>query len=114
MIYRLISTNTVEDKIYQRQVSKIALSKATIDEDQQNVMKYFDEQEFNALLKYNKEDVGCKTMEKVNTTNLTKAEKKSYIMGELGYLRLPETPSNKAHARFITDMPLVEGITNHG
>ena len=46
VIYRLISTNTVEDKIYQRQVSKIALSKATIDEDQQNVMKYFDEKEF--------------------------------------------------------------------
>lgn len=34
IIYRLISTNSVEDKIYQRQVSKLSLSKATIDDDQ--------------------------------------------------------------------------------
>jgi hypothetical protein len=77
-------------------------------------MKYFDEQEFNALLKYNKDDVGCKTMEKVNTTNLSKEERRSFIMGGLDYLRLPETPSNMVHAKYLTEMALVEGITNHG
>ena len=33
-IYRLISTNYIEEKFLQRQVSKLSLSKATIDDDQ--------------------------------------------------------------------------------
>jgi hypothetical protein len=114
IIYRLISTNTVEDFIYQRQVSKITLSKATIDDDQENVMRYFDEMEFKKLLTFSKETIGCATMDKINKKNLTGPALKKLKNGDLSFLNLPETPTNEAHSKFLVDLPLVEGITNHG
>lgn len=89
IVYRLISTNTVEDKIYQRQVSKTTIEKATIDEDQTNPLKYFDEYEFKQLLNYNKFEIGCETMNSINKMNLTKNELKKQMSGkDLSYLRL--------------------------
>jgi len=42
-VYRLISTCSVEEKIYRRQVYKSGLSKATLEDNSEKLMKYFDE-----------------------------------------------------------------------
>ena len=39
IVYRLISTNTVEDKIYKRQVFKNSLGQATLEDEQNNIIR---------------------------------------------------------------------------
>jgi SNF2 family DNA or RNA helicase len=49
-VYRLISTNCVEDYIYRRQVFKNSISKATLEDNSEKMMKYFDDQDLYELL----------------------------------------------------------------
>ena len=46
----------MEDKIYRRQVFKDSLSKATIEDQEDNMMRYFNEGEFSDLLRYDKNE----------------------------------------------------------
>lgn len=41
IVYRLITTNSVEEKIYRRQIFKNSLSKATLEEGQEKMIRYF-------------------------------------------------------------------------
>ena len=41
IIYRLISTNSVEDKIFQRQVYKSSLDEATMNDNKEKMVRYF-------------------------------------------------------------------------
>ena len=77
-------------------------------------MKYFDESEFTQLLQFDRDKIGCKTMDNINKKNLTGPELKRLKQGDLSYLKLPDTPTNKIHADYLTALNLVEGITNHG
>jgi SNF2 family DNA or RNA helicase len=43
IVYRLISCGSVEEHIYKRQVFKNSLSKATLEDGTDNIMKYFDD-----------------------------------------------------------------------
>ena len=66
IIYRLISTNSVEESIYRRQVFKQSLSKATIENYQDNMIRYFDEGEFKDLLKFVLDKTECDTLDMIN------------------------------------------------
>ena len=101
VVYRLISTNSVEESIYRRQVFKSSLSKATVENCQDNMIRYFDEGEFTDLLKFDiskgKDD--CETLEMIN-----KKHRFSYLY----------TPYIKNHCQFLRDLDLVSGLSNHG
>lgn len=53
-------------------------------------------------------------MENINSMNLKDDELKMLQRNDLGYLRLPKTPTNKSHPKFLTKLKNVKGITNHG
>jgi hypothetical protein len=61
-------------------------------------MRYFDTVEFQNLLKFSKETIGCETMDKINKKNLTKSELKKLKKGDLSFLNLPDTPTVKTHS----------------
>jgi SNF2 family DNA or RNA helicase len=104
IIYRLISTNTVEDKIYRRQVFKSSLAKATIEEDQDNMIRYFDEGEFTDLMKYDINEIGCETISIISN---------KHKGGDM-LQNVTETPTNVVHLDFLDKLRNVEGVTNHG
>jgi hypothetical protein len=101
IVYRLISTETVEDKIYKRQVFKQTLSQATIGDAPESLPGYFAETELKDLLRFPAEyrDRPCETL--------------AAIKKRKG-LELPDTPTNRLHSEFLENMIQVEGITNHG
>ena len=104
IIYRLISTNSVEEKMYQRQVFKQSLSKATVDNNpHDNMVRYFDEGEFADLLKFNPSKTECKTIKIINQKN-----------GKNGEMCLEKTPTLNEHIPFLDALETVQGITNHG
>ena len=63
------------------------------------MIRYFDQQEFKDLLKFDPNEKGCETMK------IIKAKDR---------MELPKTPTNKVHTKFLEKLELVEGITNHG
>ena len=91
IIYRLISVNTVEDKIYRRQVFKDSLSKATIEDGSDTMTRYFDEGEYKDLLKYEGNE-HCHTISIIKKKHKTGSKK--LAENDLSYLNLPETPTN--------------------
>ena len=95
IIYRLISVNTVEDKIYRWQVFKDSLSKATIEDGSDNMTRYFDEGEYKDLLKYEGRN-HCHTISIIKKKHKTGLKK--VAANDLSYLKLPETPTNKEHS----------------
>jgi DNA repair and recombination protein RAD54B len=58
-IYRLVVAGTLEEKIYQRQVSKTGLSDAVV--DAKKTMQAFSQEELKALFKWEDRDQGCST-----------------------------------------------------
>ena len=99
IVYRLISTNTVEDKIYKRQVFKSSISKACVEDAEDNMIRYFDEGEFKDLLKYDISTFGCETLKNINRRH---------------ELSLPDVPSMNLHRDYLESLEQVEGISNHG
>ena len=63
------------------------------------MIRYFDEQDFKDLLKFDPDEIGCETLE---------------IIRSKDNLDLPKTPTNDEHSKFLEELFLVEGITNHG
>ena len=103
IIYRLISTNGVEDKIYQRQVFKSSISHATLQEDQDKIVCYFSIEKFIELLKYDPENQGCDTLDKLNEHNDINQDSTS----------LPDTPTNRVRKTYLENLQIVKGIVNH-
>ncbi|CDW85194.1 dna excision repair protein ercc-6-like [Stylonychia lemnae] len=98
IVYRLISTCSVEEKIYRRQVYKSGLSKATLEDTSGNLMKYFDEQDLVELLKYDENDQKCYTLDLIN-------EKHDF--------QIVETPTNVTHVKFLQQNEIVDGVTDN-
>ena len=67
IVYRMISTCSVEEKIYRRQVFKNSISKATIDDSDQKIMKYFDEDDLQELMKFDENETTCNTLEMIES-----------------------------------------------
>ncbi|XP_065891843.1 DNA repair and recombination protein RAD54B-like isoform X2 [Dysidea avara] len=68
-IYRLLTTGTVEEKIYQRQVSKLGLSEAVVDTDQSLHTTSFSKEELKDLFSLD-ESTMCNTHDLLNCTCL--------------------------------------------
>jgi DNA repair and recombination RAD54-like protein len=66
-IYRLLSTGTIEEKIFQRQTHKKALSSCVVD-NEENVERHFTLSELKELFRY-EEDVKSDTHRKLNCKN---------------------------------------------
>jgi hypothetical protein len=64
----------VEDKIYRRQVFKNSISKATLEDNTEKMMKYFDEEDLVQLLKYDPTETECKTLNIINEKHPFKLE----------------------------------------
>ncbi|CAG9574542.1 putative DNA repair and recombination protein RAD54 [Leishmania major strain Friedlin] len=71
-IYRLLSTGTIEEKIYQRQVSKQGLSANVVDM-QEDSKQHFTLEELKSLFKY-KADTLCDTHDLLGCTSCEAAE----------------------------------------
>ncbi|GET88913.1 DNA repair and recombination protein RAD54, putative [Leishmania tarentolae] len=71
-IYRLLSTGTIEEKIYQRQVSKQGLSANVVDM-QEDSKQHFTLEELKSLFKY-KTDTLCDTHDLLGCTSCEAAE----------------------------------------
>ncbi|KAK7194190.1 DNA repair and recombination protein RAD54 [Novymonas esmeraldas] len=71
-IYRLLSTGTIEEKIYQRQVSKQGLSANVVDM-QEDSKQHFTLEELRSLFKY-KADTLCDTHDLLGCTSCEAAE----------------------------------------
>ncbi|KAG5477728.1 hypothetical protein LSCM1_05025 [Leishmania martiniquensis] len=71
-IYRLLSTGTIEEKIYQRQVSKQGLSANVVDM-QEDSKQHFTLEELKSLFKY-KADTLCETHDLLGCTTCEAAE----------------------------------------
>ena len=107
MIYRLLSTNSVEDKIYQRQVYKSSISQATLEDGQENIKRYFKVDEFKALLKFDEYATGCETLDIISAHNKTDVKEAD------GGGAFPNTPTNKVHKKFLEKLDIVSGLVNH-
>lgn len=61
IVYRLITANSVEEKIYMRQVYKSSINNAAIENksDTEKTTKYFNDDELTTLIKFDPEAVGC-------------------------------------------------------
>jgi DNA repair and recombination RAD54-like protein len=60
-VYRFISTGTIEEKIFQRQANKQALSSAVVDE-KEDMERHFSVDALRQLFRFN-EDTNCETHE---------------------------------------------------
>jgi hypothetical protein len=89
----------VEEKIYKRQVFKNSISKATLEEGSDKIMKYFDSDELVELLKFDASEKNSKTLELIN-------EKHPFSV--------PDTPTLSMHIPFLNSIDEVECVTNHG
>jgi len=103
IVYRLISSNSVEEQIYRRQVFKSSLSKATVDDGHDVMMRYFDDNEFEDLLQFDYNKQGCETINIIDKKH-----------GKDGSLELHNTETLNTHVPFLKDLDVVDGITNHG
>ena len=101
IVYRLISSNTLEEKIYRRQVFKYSLSKANLDGQLETMTRYFNEGEYLNLLDFDSKEESCETIKILNSLHGNEME-------------LVDTPTNKKHVNFLNSIPIVQGITNHG
>ena len=63
------------------------------------MIRYFDEQDYKDLLKFDPDEIGCETMDTIKAKDA---------------MDLPDTPTNDIHTDFLEGLNLVEGITNHG
>ena len=86
IVYRLISTCCVEERIYRRQVFKSALSNDTIEKKESISTRYFNEQDLVELLSFDEKETSCYTMEKIK-------EKHDF--------EFVETPTNVNHMKFL-------------
>lgn len=61
IVYRLIAANSVEEKIYMRQVYKSSINNAAIESksDTQKTTKYFNDDELTTLVKFDPNKTGC-------------------------------------------------------
>lgn len=100
IVYRLISSNTLEEKIYRRQVFKSGLSKANLEDKHETLTRYFNEFEYLDLLNFDHKAYKCETIDMLNN-------KHGY---EQGFV---DTPTNQRHIKFLQSLPEVQGITNH-
>jgi SNF2 family DNA or RNA helicase len=98
IVYRLISTSSVEEKIYRRQVFKNSISKATLEDNNEKIMKYFDSEDLVELLKYDPTEKSCKTLD---------------LIKEKHPLNYQETPTLLSHVPFLQELADVEGVTDH-
>eukprot|EP00347_Sterkiella_histriomuscorum_P019706 403340600 len=98
IVYRLISTCSVEEKIYRRQVYKSSLSKATLESNSEKMMKYFDEQDLVELMKFDEKEKQCYTLD---------------LIQERHPFEIVETPTNTTHMEFLNKNEYVAGITNN-
>lgn len=57
-----------------------------MEDDQDNMIRYFDDGEFRDLLSFKMDTIGCKTLS---------------ILNKKHKLELPETPTNTQHAQFM-------------
>lgn len=74
------------------------MSKATLEEDSDNIIKYFNEQDLVSLLEFDENEIPCVTLDLLN-------EKHPFVIAE--------TPTNDIHTEFLRSLDIVDGITNH-
>ena len=98
IVYRLISTCSVEEKIYRRQVFKNSISKATLEDNSEKMMKYFDDEELVELLQFDEKETKCKTLD---------------LILQKHPIALPETPTLSVHVPFLQVLDKVAGVTDH-
>lgn len=93
-----MTTNTAEDKIYRRQVSKTAMFLAALTPQDMDITKYFTHHDLTDILSFNKDD-DCETIIKLRAKNA---------------FEIPDIPSLKMHYNFLKNLDGVKDITNHG
>ncbi len=61
IVYRLITANSVEEKIYMRQVYKSSINNAAVESSMNtsNTVKYFNDTELTQLIDFNPDIQGC-------------------------------------------------------
>ena len=74
-IYRLLCTGTIDEKIYQRQITKIGLSRQMVDEDINDVSSSFTLEELKDIFSYNA-STKCDTHDLIRCDCLAGKEKK--------------------------------------
>ncbi|KPI86429.1 putative DNA repair and recombination protein RAD54 [Leptomonas seymouri] len=106
-IYRLLSTGTIEEKIYQRQVSKQGLSANVVDM-QEDSKQHFTLEELKSLFKY-KPDTLCDTHDLLGCTTCEAATALQAASGGRGShgSKTPEPP--KMHFRKVGQAPKKKG-----
>ena len=85
---------------------KSSLDQATMNDNQDNIVRYFGPEEFKELLAFDPNATGGKTLETLNEYNdVNQAD------GEDAGA-LPSTPTNDVHKEWLEDLDVVTGIVN--
>ena len=86
-VYRFITTNTVEEAVYRRQVFKAGLGKATIEAQELQTYKYFSDNELKDILLRKSDDINhCEALN---------------IINEIHPFDYEKTTTNKVHIPFL-------------
>jgi superfamily II DNA/RNA helicase len=119
IVYRLIAANSVEEKIYMRQVYKSSINNAAIESksDTQRTTKYFNEDELTTLVKFDPNKTGCEAFVRIRnggsfTDNCLKDEENGTSDHYLAPLNIEKTATNIHHQEFLESLGIV-GLTNH-
>jgi hypothetical protein len=80
------------------------VAQATLENGQENIVRYFSQDQFKALLEFNEHKTECDTLDKINAhSNLN-------IDAEAA---LPNAPTNVVHKQFLEELDIVHGLVNH-
>lgn len=104
IIYRLITINGIEERIYRRQIHKQGLHKATVENDNnKDIRKYFSNQDLFELFEFEKDQKQCKTLKIVQKSEKSAKDNTSHM----------ESEKLKKHRKFLKKWEYVIGISNN-
>ena len=114
IVYRLITANSVEEKIYMRQVYKSSINNAAIESsfNTSNTVKYFNDAELTKLIDFNPDLKECHAFSIIRN-GFSFSEGQKFENGMVNRpLNIESTPTNSQHQAFLESLGIV-GLTNH-
>ena len=98
IVYRLVTINSIEEKIYQRQIHKQGITKATVENcENKTIQKYFSHEDLFELFNFDSKSNECKTYDILKESEKISKENKLFSKSE----------KLKSHLKFIEELPYV-------
>ena len=98
IVYRLITINSIEERIYRRQIHKQGINKATVENnDNRGVQKYFSAEDLFELFNFDSVSNECKTLDILKESEKLSKENNDWFRSD----------NLKNHLKFIESLPHV-------